>query len=143
MLALEVLAAVVLAAVFFLVGVAVRRHLLRRRGGTVDLSLRLKARRRGYGWALGVGRYDGECLVWYRLLSLAPRPRRAVCRHGLAVIGRRKPLGTEALNLMSGAVVVECRSEQGQVELAMTDAAYPGFLSWLEAAPSIGSDRLV
>lgn len=140
MLALDALGLLLLLAVLFLVGVVLRRQLIRRRGGTVDVSVRLRTRRRGSGWALGVGRYDGEQLLWYRLLSLAPRPRRAVSRHGLAVLRRRKPIGPEALNLMPGAVVVECQGQQGQVDLAMSDAAYPGFLSWLEAASSIDSE---
>lgn len=140
MWALDGLALAALLVALCLGAFALRRQLLRRKGGTVDVSLRLRARRRGYGWALGVGRYDGDRLVWYRLLSLAPRPRRTVPRQGLTVIGRRKPTGTEALNLMPGAVVVECRAEDGRVELAMSEAAYPGFQSWLEAAPAVGSD---
>lgn len=140
MLALDALGLLILLVVMFLGGVALRRQLLRRRGGTVDLSLRLKARRRGSGWTLGVGRYDGDSLLWYRLLSLAPRPRRAVPRHGLTVVGRRQPGGTEALNLMSGAVVLECRTDGEPVHMAMSEAAYPGFLSWLEAAPAVGSE---
>lgn len=140
MLALDGFGLVVLIAALTLLGVAVRRMLLRRHGGTVDVSLRLRQRRKGYGWALGIGRYDGDRLLWYRLLSLAPRPRRVVPRHGLTVLGRRKPTGAEALNVMPGAIVVECRAENGRVELAMSEAAYPGFLSWLEAAPSASSD---
>jgi hypothetical protein len=139
-LALDALFLGLLLLVLCLAGFALRRQLLRRSGGTVDVSLRLRDRRRGYGWALGVVRYDGDSLLWYRLLSLAPRPRRAVPRHGLVMVGRRQPTGTEALNLMSGAVVVECRAGDGRVELAMSEAAYPGFLSWLEATPSVGSD---
>jgi hypothetical protein len=138
-LAVDGLGLVALLAALFLGGVAIRRRLLRHRGGTVDLSLRLREWRRGYGWALGVGRYDGDQLLWYRLLSLAPRPRRTLPREGLTLERRRTPERTEALNLMPGAVVVECRSDGGRVELAMSDAAYPGFLSWLEAAPSVGS----
>lgn len=136
MLALDALGVAVLLVVLFFGGVVLRRQWLRRQGGTVDLSVRLRARRRGYGWALGVGRYDGDCLYWYRLLSLTPRPRREVPRGGLTVVGRRKPTGPEALNLMPGAVVVMCEADTGPVELAMSEAAYPGFLSWLEAGPS-------
>ena len=141
MLALDALGLVLLLVVLLLIGVALRRQLLRRHGCTVDLSLRMRARPGGSGWALGVGRYDGDSLLWYRLLSLAPRPRRCVPRRGLTAVGRRKPTGTEALNLMSGAIVVECRAENGPVELAMSEDAYPGFVSWLEAAPSASPDH--
>lgn len=140
MWALAVLGLMLLLVLAFLGGLVLRRQLLRRHGGTVNVAMRLRSRRPGYGWAMGLGRYDGECLLWYRLLSLAPRPRRVVPRHGLAVQARREPKGLEARNLVPGAVIVECRTERGVVELAMSDAAYPGFLSWLEAAPSVGAD---
>ena len=142
MAVLDFLGVAVLLDAVFLGGVALRRLLLSRRGGTVDVSVRLRARRQGYGWALGVARYDGDSLLWYRLFSLSPRPRRAVARHGLSVVVRRSPTGTEALSLLAGSVVVECRTTDGPVELAMSEAAYPGFLSWLEATPALGSDLL-
>ena len=130
--ALGLLAAVV---ALPLVALAVRRRVLQRGGGTVDLSLRLRSRTHGRGWVLGVGRFDGDELQWYRVFSLAMRPRRTLSRRDLKVLARRNPRGPERMALLSGAVVMECRSSRGQVELAMDPSALTGFLAWLEATP--------
>ncbi|MCW2724042.1 MAG: hypothetical protein JWN35_963 [Frankiales bacterium] len=118
-----------------LLALAVRRRLLQRGGGTVDLSLRLKSGRHGRGWVLGVGRFHGDALEWYRVFSLAPRPRRTLTRRDLSVVVQREPIGAERLALLSGAVVMECRNSKGKVELAMELSAATGFLAWLEATP--------
>jgi len=114
---------------------ALRRRMLTRGGGTVDLSLRLKHGTHGRGWVLGVGRFDGDSLEWYRVFSLAMRPRRTLSRRDLRVLRRREPDGPERLALLNGAVVMECRSSHGPVEIAMEPSAVTGFLAWLEARP--------
>ena len=121
--------------VLLLLAVAVRRRLLQRGGGTIELSWRLRPSPHGRGWALGVGRFEGDALQWYRVFSLAPGPRRTLSRTGLSVDRRRTPAGGEALALLQGAVVMECRTPQGPVELAMDPGAVTGFLAWLEASP--------
>src|SRR4051794_39314576 len=118
-----------------LMALAVRRRALSRGGGTVELSLRLKPASAGRGWVLGVGRFDGDALQWYRVFSLAMRPRRTLNRRDLAVLGRREPMVSERRALLSGAVVMECRSSAGPVDLAMGPSAVTGFLAWLEATP--------
>jgi hypothetical protein len=112
------------------------RRLWISRGGTVELSVRIYRRQRGRGWSLGMARFCGDRLLWYRIFSFAPRPRRVFNRKSITVIDRREPSGTERLALMSGSVVVECNTENGPVELAMDAATFTGFLSWLEAASS-------
>lgn len=129
LLALLLLAAVVFAAVWL------RRLLLQRSGGTVELSLRLKPRARGRGWVLGIGRFVGDDLQWHRVFSLATRPRRTLSRRDLQVLSRREPDRTETYALLKGAVVMECRSSAGPVELGMDPSAVTGFLAWLEARP--------
>jgi hypothetical protein len=69
------------------------------------------------------------------VFSLAMRPRRTLSRRDLSVLARREPHGPEKLALLSGAVVMECRSSTGRVELAMEPSAVTGFLAWLEATP--------
>jgi hypothetical protein len=114
----------------------VRRITLLRGGGTVEMSLRLYPDgQHGRGWALGVGRFVGDELQWFRTFSLSPRPKRVLSRHDLAVTGRRRPIGGESLALMSGSIVLVCTNPTGPVDLAMTEAAETGFLSWLESAP--------
>ncbi|HEV2089136.1 MAG TPA: DUF2550 domain-containing protein [Cryptosporangiaceae bacterium] len=116
-----------------LIALFVRRTLIAR-GGSVELSIRLSRRRWGRGWALGIARYSGDQLLWYRMFSLAPRPRRVLTRQGLTVVQRREPSDRETVALMSGSVVLECSTPAGPVELAMSGSALTGFLSWLESA---------
>ena len=135
MLAAEIVLGAVLVVVLALVAIGVRRRVLQRRYGTIDLSLRLARRGNGRGWVLGVGRFEGDDLQWYRVFSLAPRPRRTLSRRTLEVRGRRDPRGPETLALLAGAVIMECRAPDGPVELAMELGAVTGFLAWLEARP--------
>ena len=67
----------VLLVLVLLYGVAlvVRRRLLSRHGGTFELSYRVRSERAGRGWLLGLGRYSGESLEWFRIFSLSPRPK--------------------------------------------------------------------
>jgi hypothetical protein len=131
----EALGLLAVAVSLSLIALAVRRRVLQRGGGTVDLSLRLNRGTYGRGWVLGVGRFDGDSLKWYRVFSLAMRPRRTLSRRDLRVLARREPHGPERLALLSGAIVMECRSSHGPVEIAMEPSAVTGFLAWLEARP--------
>jgi hypothetical protein len=136
--AVEVVAAVAAAVgvvVLALVLLAVRRRVLLRQAGAIDMSLRTRLGRIGGGWALGVGRYSGDDLLWYRLFALTVNPSRTLSRRGLEVVGRRMPTGAESWAVQAGAVIVECRHESGPVQLAMSGGAVTGFLSWLESAP--------
>jgi len=113
----------------------VRRRFLSRQGGTFELSVRVRSSRAGRGWVLGLGRYEGDELQWFRIFSPLPRPRHTWQRSELTVTGQRQPSGPETLNLYSGHVIVECQTPRGPVELAMSPSARTGFSSWLEAAP--------
>ena len=118
-----------------LIGIVARRRLLERQGGTIELSLRLRTLTHGRGWVLGMGRFTGDDLQWYRVFSLYPGPRRVLSRADLVVLRQRQPVGGERMALLAGAVVVECRSSTGPVEVAVDAAAVAGFLAWLEASP--------
>jgi hypothetical protein len=135
LLVLDVLAALVVVALLGLVLLALRRRLITRRGGTFDCSLRFGAGAHGKGWVLGVGRYAGDALEWYRVFSYSTRPRRVFSRGQLQVVDRREPTGIEAFSLLAGAVVLTCRDDSGPVELGMSPEASTGFLSWVESAP--------
>ena len=137
-LVLDVLAALVVVILIALTTLAVRRRVITRRGGTFDCSLRLRPARSGKGWALGIGRYSGDSLEWYRVFSYATRPRHVMARRELEIIDRRDPEGAEVFSLLSGAVILRCREDADTgdiVEFAMGDAALTGFLAWLESAP--------
>ena len=112
----------------------VRRRVLSRHGGTFELSHRLRpGEEPGRGWLLGLGRYSGEELEWFRIFTLAPRPKRSWNRARLSYDGVREPAGLERTVLYPDHVVVVCRSGSGFVELAMSPASLIGFQSWLES----------
>jgi len=131
----EIVIALVLLIVLPFGAIVVRRRLLSKDGGAIELSLRLKPRSQGRGWVLGVGRFVGDDLQWFRVFSLALRPRRTLSRRDLEVRSRRVPRGSESLSLLKGAEVVELRSTLGVVEVALDRSAMTGFLAWLEARP--------
>ncbi|SHM25194.1 DUF2550 domain-containing protein [Cryptosporangium aurantiacum] len=119
---------------FVLLAVLFARRVLIARSGAVELSVRLYRARFGRGWALGLARFSGDQLRWYRLFSFSPWPRRVLTRRELVVVGRRDPSEQETLALMTGSVVLECADRTGPVDLAMSGSALTGFLSWLESA---------
>jgi hypothetical protein len=117
------------------IALVVRRRWISRHGGTFEFSVRVRSGRAGRGWVLGLGRYTGGELEWFRIFSLAPRPRLTYKRSELEYVGRRDPAGVEGYSLYSGHVIVSCRTPSGPLEVAMSPEALTGFLAWLEAAP--------
>lgn len=113
----------------------VRRRVLARNGGTFELSVRVRSSVAGRGWVLGLGRYHGDRLEWFRIFSPWPRPRRSWARADLGITGQREPTEPESFALYSGHRIVECSTPSGPVQLAMSVSALTGFSAWLEAAP--------
>lgn len=129
------LGALLLLVVMYGVALVVRRRVLCRNGGTFELSHRARSGQAGRGWVLGLGRYSGETLEWFRIFSLSPRPRQTWSRSRLVYAGRREATGPEQLSLYADHVIVVVEGEQGNLEFAMSPSALMGFQSWLEAAP--------
>ncbi|WP_193604676.1 DUF2550 domain-containing protein [Nocardioides dongkuii] len=122
--------------VLLAVALIVRRRVLSRHGGTFELSYRVRSERIGRGWLLGLGRYSGETLEWFRIFSLSPRPKRTWQRSELTFVGRRAPSGPEEMALYPDHLVIAVTSRRdGPVELAMSPASLTGFQAWLEARP--------
>jgi hypothetical protein len=117
------------------IALVVRRRFISRHGGTFEFSVRVRSGRAGRGWVLGLGRYSGGDLEWFRIFSLLPRPRRVFRRSELEYVGRRDPGGVESYSLYTGHIIVTCRTPTGPLEVAMSPEALTGFLAWLEAAP--------
>jgi hypothetical protein len=114
----------------------VRRRVLSRHGGTFELSFRTHADvDPGRGWLLGLGRYSGEELEWFRIFTLAPRPKQSWSRAALTYDGVREPEGLERTVLYPDHLIVDCETSQGLVELAMSRDSLTGFQAWLEARP--------
>ena len=137
-------AAFLIIAILLAAGIAARRFLLERGGGTVECGLR-----KGSGsWRLGLASYQREELCWFGALGISMRPDEVFPRRDLTVVSRRLPTDAEAASLGPGMIVAECRlgedgapgsggtpGQGGTVELALGEAALTGLLSWLEAAP--------
>jgi len=150
------LAAFLIILVLVATGIAARRFLLERGGGTVECGLR-----KGTGsWRLGLASYQREELCWFGIFGFSMRPDEVFPRHDLTLVSRRLPSDAEAASLGPGMIVVECKLGQGSsggqasgggqddgggqdgsggqdgtVELAMGESALTGLLAWLEAAP--------
>jgi hypothetical protein len=142
---LGVIALVVVLAFCFLF---VRRRAISRDGGTFECSVRTNVPARGNaaasarGWSLGLARYTGDQLEWFRIFSFATRPKYVFDR-AMTVGDRRTPHGAEAFSLYAGHVVVTVMLDTGQrIELAMSQSALMGFLAWTEAAPP-GYERMM
>lgn len=134
-LLLDAAGAVLVLVILYGVALIVRRRLLSRHGGTFELSYRVRSERAGRGWLLGLGRYSGDALEWFRIFSLSPRPKRVWQRDTLSYVGRREPEGRERMSLYPDHVVVLCSTPAGQLELAMSRSSLTGLQAWLEAGP--------
>lgn len=134
-LLLDAAGAVLVLVLLYGIALIVRRRVLSRNGGTFELSYRARPEKAGRGWLLGLGRYSGEALEWFRIFSLSPRPKYTWQRGTLSYAGRRDPEGAERMSLYPDHVVVQCGSAAGDVELAMAPSSLMGFQAWLEAAP--------
>lgn len=132
----ESIGIVVLALLAALALLFLRRVVIARQGGTIELGIRLTTMLPGRGWSAGLARYAGDDLRWYRIFSFWPGPRRVLSRRGLTVDRRRAPDPAERLVLPPDWVIVRCVIRQAPVEIAMAERALTGFLSWVEAAPS-------
>ncbi|MFI7678330.1 DUF2550 domain-containing protein [Actinophytocola sp. NPDC049390] len=131
-----VVGAVLLLVTVVLVWFTVRRLRALRSGG-VHAALRTRLDDSGKGWHLGVGRYQGDEFVWFRVLSLRPGPDRVISRSALEIADRRDPSGPELYSMPPSSHVLRFREagSGADVEIAMGPDALTGFLSWLESAP--------
>ena len=132
---LDIVGALLLLVLLYGVVLVVRRRWIARDGGTFELSYRVRSDRAGRGWVLGVGRYSGDLLEFFRIFSVLPRPMRTLDRADLAYDGQRPSSGVEGHALYAGHVIIGLQTPSGPVELALSPDALTGFLAWLEAAP--------
>ncbi len=130
---LDVVCALLLLVLLYGLCLTLRRRVISRHGGTFELSHRVRVVKPGRGWLLGVGRYSGSSLEWFRVFSLSPAPKRVWERTSLTYDASRSPEGAERLELYPDHIVVLCHSTSGVVELAMSPASLIGFQAWLES----------
>jgi hypothetical protein len=125
---------IVLAAVVVCTASIAARRSLIGRAGSVDCGLRHGP---GARWQLGLAEYRPGELRWHPVFGLRLRPSVVLARHALRVVTRRPAGPAEAARLGPGTVVVECETgtDDGRIQLALSEDALTGFLAWLEAAP--------
>ena len=133
--ALDVVASVVLVGALLLVSLVGRRRWLTRGEATFEMSVRMRGFEGVRGWTLGVARYRGDRLEWFRVFSLALRPKRLFDRRRFEVVTSREPDEQEAYALFSGHLVVDGKSAGAPVQVAVSPDALTALLAWLEAAP--------
>jgi hypothetical protein len=132
---LDVVGVCLLAAALFIIAFACRRRWLSRDGGTFDCSLQLAEKNDGRGWALGLARYVGDDLQWFRVFSLAWWPKLTVNRRRLEGVRTRRPMGNEPLVTYADHVIADVELRDRTVHFAMTEEALTGVLAWMESAP--------
>src|SRR5574339_1225239 len=96
---LDAVGVLLLLALLYGIALVVRRRWISRDGGTFEFSVRVRSARAGRGWVLGIGRYSGDALEWFRIFSLSPRPRMSWSRQHLTYVGRRDLVGAEEMSL--------------------------------------------
>jgi Protein of unknown function (DUF2550) len=138
-LALSVtMAALVLGVVAWLVS---RFWIITRHGGVVECGLRQAS---GAKWQHGVAEYQRDQLCWHRSVGVRLRPAACFPRAGLRIVRSRPPGAAEADRFGPEVVIAECESRPSlaarphdvqRIELALSQAALTGLLSWLEASP--------
>jgi hypothetical protein len=134
----ESIVGVALLLVVGLLGWLLFRRLRLVRGGGVDVSLRRvrpSAPTSTRGWNLGVLRYRGDEIAWFRVISLSGGAEVRLSRRELEIVDRRPPGPAEEYVVPADATVLRCRDGGNTVELAMSPEVLTGFLSWLEATP--------
>ena len=135
---MKILEGIAVGVFIVLVGLALlflRRGIIARGAGTIELSWRISTMVEGRGWSPGLGRFAGDELRWYRIFSFSFRPRRVLSRRTLVVETRRAPDGPERKALAPDWVIVRCTSDSALIEIAMAESTLTGFLSWIEAVP--------
>ncbi len=119
-----------------------RRRWLSRQGGLFECSVRLSTKTPGTGWVLGVARYSGDSLDWFRAFSLSFRPRLSFARSSSRAGAQRDPDPIEAVLLFDDQRILRLDGANGESwELAMSPQSLTGLLSWLESSPPGGRFR--
>ncbi|MDQ2707139.1 MAG: DUF2550 domain-containing protein [Actinomycetota bacterium] len=134
----EEIIGVALLLVLVVLGSLVFRRLRLVRSGGADVSLRrvrASAPTSTRGWNLGVLRYQGDEIAWFRVISLSGGAEVRLSRRELEITDRRAPGPSEEYVVPMDATVLRCRDGRRTVELAMAPDVLTGFLSWLESPP--------
>ncbi|WP_052460163.1 DUF2550 domain-containing protein [Tessaracoccus massiliensis] len=114
-----------------------RRRWLTGQGGLFDCAYRISEVTPGSGWVLGMARFRGENLEWFRSFSLSLRPKKVFPRVGTTYVHQRQPAGLEAIALFEDSMIVTLRDRASGAtsSLSMDRDQVLALMSWLESAP--------
>ncbi len=118
-------------------GLYLRRRWLTGQGGLFDCAYRIGDGVPGSGWVLGLARYRGDRLEWFRAFSLGLRPRVSLRRGMTTYVHQRPANGLEQVVLFenSRVILLRDRSSNRELSLAMDGDTTMGLITWLESAP--------
>ncbi|MHA6511691.1 DUF2550 domain-containing protein [Tessaracoccus sp. Z1128] len=114
-----------------------RRRWLTGQGGLFDCARRVRDDAPGVGWVLGMARFRGESLEWFRSFSLGLSPHLVLQRASTTYLHQRSPEGIESIALFDNSLIVTVKDRvTGRVHtLAMASDEVLALMSWLESAP--------
>jgi hypothetical protein len=129
-------ALLVLGALLLLVGAVLalfwsRQSTLSRRVGSFSCGLRPEAGESS--WTNGIAHYTSSRLVWWRLLSLWPRPAASFSRAELTIVDRVAL--DEVDHRGQPLLLVRCVHREEHFQALMSAPACAGLVSWLESGP--------
>ncbi len=118
-------------------GLYARRRWLTGQGGLFDCAYRITDGVPGSGWVLGLARYRGDHLEWFRAFSLGLRPSVSLRRGMTTYVHQRPASGLEQVVLFedSHVILVRDRLSSRELNLAMDGDTTMGLITWLESAP--------
>lgn len=108
-----------------------RRRWLSRQTHAFDCSVRPTPNAH---WVLGVARYVGAELQWFRVFSLSWRPARVFQQGEWLAVGSRQPTAEETPLLYETREILQLKREGEDIEVAVAPAGAMGLRSWLESA---------
>lgn len=111
-----------------------RRTWLGRSGGVFACELNLGDSEHPR-WVLGLARYSGEHLEWFRAMSLRLRPQYAFRRSSTSARGIGSTKEAESLGQLVLRLEASAAGEPQIWEIATDVDSATGLLAWLEAAP--------
>ncbi|MGL4832367.1 MAG: DUF2550 domain-containing protein [Propionibacteriaceae bacterium] len=126
-----VVVALVVACMIAVVMLFARRRWLSSQASMFDCALRTPKT----GWVLGVSRYQGARLQWFRIFSLSWNPKREFLQQQWAVISQRPATVAEQREIFANqhVLTIENKLTGEQLELAADPTSLMGLTSWIEA----------
>lgn len=114
-----------------LVMLFVRRRWLSAQGTVFDCALRTPRT----DWVLGVSRYQGAQLLWYRVFSFSWKAKREFKQQQWAVISQRAATAAEERQIFANQQILtlENKLTGERIELAADGTSLMGLTSWIEA----------